>query len=95
MIADRLRRLGISEERISALALGRDTAKPTPAALASLAARLVEPAVQADLEAFREYNEERDPWRRARMRVENGPSIDRGADVYQELPEPQVAAVKA
>lgn len=86
-MVERLRAIGISEDRIAAVAIGRDASKPTPTALASLAARLMDPEVQADVAAWRAYTSEPDAFRRLRLRIENGPAIDRGFAIDQELPE--------
>jgi hypothetical protein len=94
LLESRLRAIGISPERIEALHLGRDTDKPTPTALAALAARLMAPAVQADVAAWRAYRDEPDCFVRMRRRIADGPAIERGRAIDQELPEPPTAAVK-
>jgi hypothetical protein len=85
-LTDRLRAIGVSEDRIAALGIGRETVKPSPTALASLAARLLDPAVQSDLDTWRSYRDEADAFRRMRLRIENGDAIERGREI-DRLPE--------
>jgi hypothetical protein len=78
-LAERLRAIGVSQERIARFA---DPA-PTVAAVVRTAATLADPQAVADLELWRSYSAETDAFKRTRMRTESHEAIERGRQIAE------------
>jgi hypothetical protein len=78
-LAERLKAIGVSEERIARFA----EPKPTVAAVVRTAAKLADPQAVSDLELWCMYSAETDAFRRTKMRMENHKAIERGRQIEE------------